>query len=108
MTADIVYIKENALIAKMAAVQIKKKTAAIVIGKTIYLHNTSRENFLQNTSWVKHELAHIAQYKQYGIIKFILLYLFESIKNGYQKNCFELQAIKKENEELDLNNFIFK
>ena len=108
MPSTIIYIKENALIAKIASAKIKKQTVAIVIRNTIYLHNTSRKNFLQNISWLKHELAHVAQYKQYGFIKFIFLYIAESIKNGYKRNRFELEAIQKENEELNLSDFIFK
>ena len=69
---------------------------AIVIGKTIYLHNVSRKEFLENERWVKHELEHIRQYRRYGLIPFIIRYLMESAKNGYSKNKYELQAREAE------------
>lgn len=69
---------------------------AIVIGKTIHLHNVSREEFLENERWVKHELEHIRQYRRYGLIPFIIRYLLESAKKGYSNNKYELQAREAE------------
>ena len=93
---ELVRIKENSWIARIAAKKLNAKTAAIVIGNTIHLHNTSKTDFLLNKRWVKHELCHIAQFRQYGIFNFIVMYLWESLKNGYHNNKFEVEAREAE------------
>ncbi len=89
-------IKENSWIAKIAAKKLKSDTAAIVIGKTIHLHNTSTENFLKDKRWLKHELCHVEQFKRHGFLPFILKYLFESLKKGYYNNKYEVEAREAE------------
>ena len=64
----------------------------MVLGNTIYLHNISRQAFLENENWVKHELCHITQFKQHGYLGFIVKYLWESLKKGYYNNKFEVEA----------------
>ncbi len=91
-----VRIKENSLVAKIAAAKMKAEKVAIVFGSTIHLHNTSRKEFLSNREWVCHELKHVEQYKQNGFIGFISKYLFHWMKNGYYNNKFEIEA--RENE----------
>lgn len=85
-------IKENSWIAKVAAIKLRSKHVAIVIGKTIHLHNTSKQDFLKDERWVKHELCHVKQFHQYGYLKFIVKYLWESIKHGYFNNRYEVEA----------------
>jgi hypothetical protein len=85
-------IKENSLVARIAAFKLGSKSIAIVLGKTIHLHNASRSAFLQNKRWVKHELCHIRQFQQHGYWLFILKYLWESIRNGYYNNKYEVEA----------------
>ena len=69
---------------------------AIVFGNTIHLYNSSREEFLKNQSWIRHELKHVEQYHQHGLLKFLLLYLVESIRYGYYNNRFEIEARQAE------------
>jgi hypothetical protein len=85
-------IKENSLIAKLAAFKLRSKRVAIVIGKTIHLHNTSEEEFLKDERWVKHELCHVRQFRENGLVGFIFKYLWESIKHGYHDNRYEVEA----------------
>jgi hypothetical protein len=87
-----VKIRENSWIAKMAAIKLRSAKVAIVIGNTIHLHNTKREEFLRNKSWVCHELKHVQQYRQEGLAGFIFKYLMESVKHGYYNNRFEKEA----------------
>lgn len=89
-------IKENSWIGRIAAWKLKSHAVAIVIGSTIHLHNSSKENFLKNERWLKHELCHIRQYRQHGFAGFIIKYLWESIKKGYYNNCFEVEARQAE------------
>ncbi len=89
-------IKENSWLAKIAAKKLRSNSVAMVLGNNIYLYNTSKEEFLQNTKWVKHELCHVQQFKQHGFAGFIIKYLWESIKKGYYQNKFEVEARKAE------------
>lgn len=90
-------IKENSWIAKLAAKKLRSDNVAIVIGKTIHLHNVSKEDFLKDEKWVKHEMCHIHQFKQYGFLTFIFKYIWESMKNGYYNNKYEVEAREGEN-----------
>lgn len=89
-------IKEDSLIARVAAAKLRAERAAIVLGNTVHLWRTTSDDFLNNERWVRHELTHIRQFKQYGFLKFILLYLFESIRNGYYNNKYEVEARRME------------
>ena len=90
-------IKENSWLAKMAALKLKSHSVAMVLGKTIHLHNVSKENFLKDERWLKHELCHIRQFKQHGYFLFIAKYLWESLRKGYYNNRFEAEARAAEN-----------
>ena len=92
-------IKEQSFIARLAAWKLKSDNAAIVIGKTIHLHNTGRNEFLQNKRWVLHELKHIQQFQQHGFLSFIFLYLRESLRHGYTNNKYEIEARASEHDE---------
>lgn len=87
-----IYVKEDSVIARIAAWKMRATQVAIVIGKTIHLHNTSCEEFLANKRWFHHELEHVRQYRRYGLIPFIARYLLESLKKGYYNNRFEAAA----------------
>ena len=80
------------MLAKVAAWKLRSSSVAIVLGKTIHLYNVNSEEFLSNERWVKHELCHIQQFRQYGYVVFIVKYLWESIRKGYYNNKFEVAA----------------
>ena len=91
----------------MAAAKMKADKVAIVFGSTIYLHNTNREEFLQDNDWVCHELKHVEQYNQNGFAGFIVKYLFDWLKNGYYNNKFEVEAKDSEMDKTLLKKFQF-
>lgn len=91
-----VKIKENSWLARIAAKQLDSSSMAMVVGKTIHLHNSSREDFLRNKKWVRHEVAHVKQYAKLGILRFIFFYLLETFNKGYEYNSFEVDARQKE------------
>ena len=64
----------------------------MVLGNTIHLHNATKNEFLNNPRWLKHELCHVRQFQQHGYLFFIFKYLWESVKNGYYNNRFEVEA----------------
>lgn len=90
------FVKENSSIAKLAAKKLRSENVAIVIGKTIHLHNVSKEDFLKNKKWLNHEICHINQFKKYGFFTFIFKYLWESLQHGYYNNKYEAEARKSE------------
>lgn len=94
-----VQIKENSWVAKIAAQKMKADKVAIVFGKTIHLHNTTKKDFLNDKDWACHELKHIEQYQQNGFVGFIFKYVFDWIQNGYYKNRFEIEARESEKDE---------
>jgi hypothetical protein len=89
-------IKENSWLAKIAALKLGTNSVAMVLGKTIHLHHTTKASFLNDERWVKHEFCHIRQFKQHGYVGFIVKYLWESIQKGYYNNRFEVEARKAE------------
>lgn len=95
---EIVFIKEKSFVAKCASKIMKSKYVALVIGRTIFLHNITKNELLQNKSLLTHELVHIKQYKKLGLIRFLFFYIIEAIKNGYWNNKFEIEARSFEKE----------
>lgn len=91
-------IKENSWIAKIAARKLQSDNVAIVIGRTIHLHHVSKEDFLKDEKWVRHEICHIHQFKKHGFVAFIFKYLLESLRRGYDQNKYEIEARLAENE----------
>ncbi len=95
---SIFFIKENSFFARIAAKKMRSDSVAMVLGKTIHLHNISKEAFLQNQRLVQHELCHVRQYQEHGYVGFLIKYLWESIRKGYYNNKFEVEARKAEDE----------
>ena len=93
-----VKIKENSWIARIAAYKLKSSSIAMVIGKTIHLHNSTKKDFLANEVWVRHEIEHVNQYMRLGLLGFLGRYLLESLRKGYVNNRFEVEARRKEND----------
>jgi Domain of unknown function (DUF4157) len=95
-------IRENSWMAWLAARKLGEPTVAFTLGNTIHLYRTQREHFLSNERWVKHELKHVEQFRRYGYIRFIFLYLAESIRRGYYNNRFEVEARKAEENYIEI------
>lgn len=93
---QVFFIKENSFFARLAAFKLGGNRVAIVLGKTVHLWQATAEDFLKNERWLRHELAHIRQFKEYGFLRFIFLYLAESIRYGYRNNRFEKEARQAE------------
>ena len=89
-------VKENSWIARLAAKKLQSQNVAIVIGRTVHLYNVSKEHFLKDKKWVKHEMCHVNQFRKYGFFNFIFKYLWESMRHGYFNNKYEVEARKAE------------
>jgi hypothetical protein len=90
------YIRENSFLALLAARRLKKGKMAMVLGRTILLHNTTAAELINNKQWLRHELAHVRQFQQQGYLPFLFKYLAESIRNGYYNNKYEREAREAE------------
>lgn len=102
-----VHIKENAWVSRLAAAKLNSAKVAIVFGRTIYLHNTSKSEFLNDKKWVLHELKHVEQYKRHGFAGFLVRYVWEWIRKGYFNNRFEVEARNSETDESKLSGVVF-
>lgn len=94
-----VQLRAASFCARIAARYMQADQLAMVIGSTIHLHGVSIPDFLAQPRWVRHELCHVEQYRRYGTIRFLILYLIESIRNGYTQNRFEVEARAAESDE---------
>jgi len=89
-------IRQNSWIAKVASWCIKEKDVAFTLFKTIHLSQSTPRVFLNNQRWVAHELTHVRQFATYGNLRFIFMYLSESLRNGYYNNKWEVEARAEE------------
>ncbi|MBL7765928.1 MAG: DUF4157 domain-containing protein [Chitinophagaceae bacterium] len=91
-----VRVQENSRLAAMAAWKLGVPKCAMVIGRTIYLYRARKQDLLDDTAWLRHEVAHIHQWEKMGWSKFILQYLWLSFRHGYWENPLEAEARKAE------------
>ena len=78
-----IILKEKSFIARIAAIILNESRMAVTMGTTIHLWNAYKEDFVKDKRWLQHEFVHVQQFKQTGFLKFILLYLWESLKHCY-------------------------
>jgi len=86
-----VRIVENSRLAKMVARINGSSSYAITFGKTIFV-SCKKEDFFAKTWWLKHELAHVAQYEKKGIFGFLSLYVYYSVFHRKIENPLEKEA----------------
>ena len=70
-----------------------------MVGRTIYLHNVSKGHFLASRRWVLHELKHVEQFEEHGLLRFLTKYLLEYVRKGYYQNRYEVEARMAERDE---------
>jgi hypothetical protein len=85
-------IVEKSFFARIARMVLKSRNVAMVLGKTIHLSGVNRDAFLKDSGWVAHELCHIRQFQEHGYVRFLWLYLRESMRVGYYNNKYEVEA----------------
>ncbi len=85
-------IVERSLLARIARFFFGTRKIAMVLGNTIHLSGVDRQHFISDRKWLIHELVHIEQYRKNGFLKFLFLYIVESIRRGYYYNRFEVEA----------------
>ena len=85
-------IIENSPLARIARWVLKSPNVAMVFGRQIHLSGVKKEDFLKDRYWVEHELCHVQQYKDHGLVGFLGKYFIESCRKGYYENKFEAEA----------------
>lgn len=79
------------------------QTDGVTVGRTIYFMDSEAHPTL-----LRHELVHVAQYEQYGVVGFLIRYLFHYLKgrvqglshwDAYRAIPFEIEAYEKEKKE---------
>lgn len=89
-------VVENSRLAKFAArLAGDDGKYAITFGKTVFI-SCKKEEFYAEPWWVRHELTHVRQYKEYGILGFLKRYIGYSIFHNYYEIPFEKEAISAE------------
>lgn len=63
-------------------------TRAFTFGRRIYC----RPGVRLTEGDIAHELTHVRQYREFGILGFTVRYLFYTLKFGYRDNPLEVQA----------------
>ena len=79
-------------LARIACRVLGSQRVAMVIGQTVHLSGATRDEFLADAEWVAHELVHIRQFKEHGLVPFLWKYLVESVRVGYYHNKYEVEA----------------
>lgn len=91
-----VKIKEYSLIPRLIS-KVTGYEYAITVGRTIYVSG-SVEEFTSNKRWLRHEMAHVAQYDRLGVVEFLKRYIFFTVIYGYKNNPLEKEARAHEKE----------
>lgn len=102
-----VRIREHSRLAYLGARMLKESTVALTWGHCIHLYGVSRQDFLDNKQWVCHEIVHVHQYRRYGFLSFTFRYLWESMRKGYYRNRWEVEARARQNNLQLLEDVIF-
>lgn len=83
LTDSIKLVKVPFLLPTWATAQCWRRT--ILVAKSF--HNP----YLRRRT-IAHELAHSLQWLKFGVVDFVLLYVLETVVNGYRNNAFEVHA----------------
>jgi hypothetical protein len=70
-----------------------KRFVAITLGSRVYTRRAELSDAV-----LRHERAHVEQWRRYGRLRFPLLYLWYHWKHGYEKNPFEVEARRAESD----------
>jgi hypothetical protein len=101
-------IHEQSPVGWLAARKLGSKSVAVTLGRHIYLWGAGAGDFLGDEAWVRHELCHVRQFKKYGWLPFLWLYLLENMRHGYRGNRFETAACQASREKEPLAGYLFE
>lgn len=89
-------LREQSPLGRLATWGLRAPAAAMVLGRTVHLWGVSRAVFLADARWRRHEACHLLQADRHGCVRFVLRYLWESLRHGYRGNRFEIEARRAE------------
>lgn len=76
---------------RLARVFLPRRYLAITLGS----HVLTREGALDDRV-LRHERAHVEQWRRHGFLGFLLRYLWYHFRHGYRANPFEIEARRAE------------
>jgi hypothetical protein len=71
---------------------LRTRRVAMVSRSSIGLWGVSRQEFLANAGWVRHEACHLRQYRRYGTLGFLVRYGWGWLWHGYRQHAMEQEA----------------
>jgi hypothetical protein len=75
----------------LAKLVLPKRYIAITLGSRVYTPLASL-----SAATLRHERAHVEQWKRHGVAWFLVLYVWYHLKYGYNRNPFEVEARRAE------------
>ena len=75
----------------LAKLLLPKRYIAVTLGSRVYTPLQSL-----SAATLRHERAHVEQWKRHGIARFPFLYLWYHLRHGYERNPFEVEARQEE------------
>jgi len=75
----------------LARLFLPKRYVAITLSNHVLTRETSLDGRI-----LRHESAHVEQWRRYGLVGFLARYLWYHFKYGYARNPFEIAARKAE------------
>lgn len=87
-----VCFRENSIWASIAARVLGVVRCAMVIDHTIHLHGATEHEIRSDVRWMRHEAAHVLQYRRFGMWQFLMRYAWFSLRYGYHNNPLEAEA----------------
>ncbi|HEX9724316.1 MAG TPA: hypothetical protein VGC53_08535 [Vicinamibacteria bacterium] len=76
---------------RLAKLILPKRYTAITLGSRVFTPLASL-----SAGTLRHERAHVEQWKRHGIARFPLLYFWYHLRHGYERNPFEMEARQEE------------
>jgi hypothetical protein len=75
---------------RLAKLILPKRYTAITLGSRVFTPLASL-----SAGTLRHERAHVEQWKRHGIARFPLLYFWYHLRHGYERNPFEMEAHRR-------------
>jgi hypothetical protein len=72
---------------RLARWTLPRKYLAVTLGSHVF----TRLGYLED-SILRHEAAHVRQWKRHGLVRFAVLYIWFHVRYGYWRNPFEVEA----------------
>ena len=76
---------------RLARLLLPKRYVAITLSRHVWTRQASLDE-----ATLRHEAVHVEQWKRFGLLGFLVRYLWWHFRYGYQANPFEIEARRAE------------